>query len=101
MAQKDLGQLPWRFRLWQVSLELLGLRLDPALAFQLLRLGLQRRDGTRQITGFILQIGMGNRPVQSAGGQLVNGGANPVKGQANRTADQPAHQPRQCQATEQ
>ncbi|MCY1376815.1 hypothetical protein D9M69_643340 [compost metagenome] len=77
------------------------MRLDPALALKLLGFGLQFGDGPRQIAGFVVQVGVGNRLIELPRGQLVYRHPHPVQWIADRLADDPGQQQRQRQTTEQ
>ncbi len=99
--QEHLRQFGRGFRLLQIDLQLSGMGLDPALTLKLLGLGLQFGDGPRQITGFVVKVGVGNRLIELPGGQLVYRHPYSVERIANRLADDPGQQQCQRQATEQ
>lgn len=86
VLQNDLSQFIWCFCLLQIDLQLSGMRLDPALAFQLLGLGLQFGDGACQITGFVVQVGVRNGLVELPGGQLIHRHPHSVERIADRVA---------------
>ncbi|MNS25637.1 hypothetical protein D3C72_575360 [compost metagenome] len=99
--QEHLRQFGRGFCLLQIDLQLGGMRLDPALALKLLGFGLQFGDGPRQIAGFVVQVGVGNRLIELPRGQLVYRHPHPVQWIADRLADDPGQQQRQRQTTEQ